>query len=179
MLGATRGEPIARTESGPNVQDSAGARTLRGSPRASRSLLRVRAGPGEDRSKLCGTGACGFGRRAEVRERRLGEIPAQGSRWRTLEGLSPREQPAARVLTTRQSPGTSGRVKAQKPRPSVPASRLDVGYNGGKNGTWVHPVRKRSGYRREGGSSVGRNPMSAAGAKQNRPGNGGRKPSRG
>jgi hypothetical protein len=67
-----------------------------------------------------------------------GRNPGSGTRRKTLRGQSPREQPAVGRLTPVRSPGTPGRVKAQKPRPVGPALRFGGGITDGKNGMWVH-----------------------------------------
>jgi len=58
----------------------------------------------------------------------------------------------------RWSPGTPGRVKAQKPRPVGPAHRLGEGITDGLNGMWVHRSRKRGRNLPRGESSEGQIP---------------------
>jgi hypothetical protein len=53
------------------------------------------------------------------------------------------------ALNPRQSPGTPGRVKAQKPRLVGPALRFGGGITDERNGTWVRPRRKAADTFRE------------------------------
>jgi hypothetical protein len=75
----------------------------------------------------------------------------QGPCRETLKGQSPGEHPAVGALITRRAPGTSGRVKAQEPRPSGPAISL--------SGETVYRMAKRyvgsSGRKRAGNLSGG------------------------
>jgi hypothetical protein len=109
-------------------------RTLRGLSCHLRSACRSEeAGAGGGRSIL--RGAAGRWPQGwqlvEARGRSSGESPDQVSRWTTLEGKNPREQPAIGELTPVRSSGTPGRVKAQKPRPVGPALCFGDGNTGG------------------------------------------------
>jgi len=84
-----------------------------------------------------------------------GRNPGSGCGWHALGGWSPREHPAVATLIMRRSPGTPGRVKAQKPRPVGPAHRLGEGITDGLNGMWVHRSRKRGRNLPRGESSEG------------------------
>jgi hypothetical protein len=76
---AARGEYIARDETFSKVQDRAGAKTLKGPPRAFRAVTRMeRTGTGEGRWKLWGAGGRAIRRQArKARERRSGEGPVK------------------------------------------------------------------------------------------------------
>jgi len=115
---------------------------------------------------------------ASVREE-AGRNPGRGFREWTLEGGNPREHPAAGVLIPRMA--ARGFRKGESPGAAVRGAgrSAQVGWqNLGRNGRWGH---------RRGNTAIpfGRrklrrvNPRSAAGAKQNRRGIEGSKPSRG
>jgi hypothetical protein len=115
--------------------------------------------PGRGRKKLRGAGRRSpqGGLRQSAWEE-LGQKPRQGPCWQTLEGRSPREQPAASALNLRRSRGTLGRAKAQKPRPVGPAHRLRRREHRQVKRYVGASARKRGGYLSRGESSEGRIP---------------------
>jgi hypothetical protein len=172
MRGTREVNQIARMGQCSNEWDRAGAETLEGwacpNPRG---LPWERTSRSKGRLKLRGAG-----RKPKARGRRSGEIPAKAF------AASPRRaKPKGAASGWRAKHAMAARdfreAKTQEPRPAEPASPL-AGYTGGRNGKWVLPsgnVRIPFGRRK-----LRRvNPKSAAGAKQNRQGIEGRKPSRG
>jgi len=116
-------------------------------------------------------------RTGKVRERRQGEIPAKVF-VEALERRNPGEHPAVGVLTTRsvardsrkgQNPGTAACRAGPCSGAGIPTGETVCGFFGSETGRIPSGRRK---LRRV-------NPKSAAGAKQNRHGTAGRKPSRG
>jgi hypothetical protein len=82
----------------------------------------------------------------------------RGDGERTLKGKSPREHPAVGGLTIRRSQGIPAGVKAQKPRPVGPASRLARDVYRREKRHVGSPGRKRTGYPAGGERSEGRIP---------------------
>jgi hypothetical protein len=83
------------------------------------------------------------------------------------------------ILIRSGSPGTSARVKTWKLRPVGPARCFGTREQRQEKQQAGASVSETARYLVEGESSEGRNPMSAAGMKQDRHGLAGRKPSRG
>jgi hypothetical protein len=123
-----------------HAQDRFGAGTLQGLFRPS-ARLAERGGRNEaEADRYSGAPAASVERRMprsawEEPERNL----RQGFFRDTLRGQNPREHPVVGALILHRSPGTLGRVKAQKPRPVGPAHRFGGGITGGRNGMWVLP----------------------------------------
>jgi hypothetical protein len=90
------------------------------------------------------------GARAKVRARPVPEDPGRAKPKGASSGR--RTNPAAVVRDSRQgeSPGAAARWAG-------PSASVD-GKTDGKNGMWVHRLRKRGGYLPEGESSEGRIP---------------------
>jgi hypothetical protein len=155
-----------------NEWDRAGAKTLEGWACLRSAACRGarRAGAKTDRDSEARA-------KAKARGRRLGEIlakvfvasPRRVNPKGAASGRCANHVPVARDSREGQNPGTAARRAGLV---------LRTGYTGGRNGRWVLPggnARIPSGRRK-----LRRvNPMSAAGAKQNRQGIEGRKPSGG
>jgi hypothetical protein len=181
-----RGEPIAQIAVVSNDEDF----EWRENPR--RVVRSCVAGPsgrgglselGADRDS--GAPCCGGKRYRRDRKRVRGE--GEGSRSRH-PAESPRRGKAqgsirfGAALNRGAVQGTLGRVKARKSRPVVPAGAASVALANRRVERQAGPPRgvMVSGTFREGKASKGvKNPRSAVGMKQGRPGVEGRKPSRG
>jgi hypothetical protein len=178
MRYASQGEHIARVAFarmngiGPVQEPS------KGCPLPLRSLLRRRRGRNEGRVILWGAAGAGFDPPEKARERRPGEILAK-----VFVAGPRREKPkgASSGWRAKHTLGRQGLLRGSKPRnrglpsrPCVSAQGIPVSETVGgcsRVETPRLPLERRR-LRRV-------NPMSAAGAKQNRQGLAGRKPSRG
>jgi hypothetical protein len=155
---------------------------------AAHSLRKDRARPGpietlrRKRVAICGIVhvAAPHVSRLQARERRPGREPSVkvpvGEPWK---GKAHGSIQRMAILIRSRSPGTSARVKTWKLRPVGPARCFGTREQRQEKQQAGASMSETARYLVEGESSEGRNPMSAAGMKQDRHGIAGTKPSRG
>jgi hypothetical protein len=172
MCAATQSEPIARMKRCSNEWDRSGAKTLRGWACLQSAVCRRnrQAGAKTDRDSEAQGNPKARGRRSgEILAKVFVANPERAKPKGAASGRYANHVCAVRDSRKGQNPGTAA-CRAG------PVFR--TGYTGGRNGKWVLPGGNvRIPFARRKLRRV--NPMSAAGAKQNRRGIEGRKPSRG
>jgi hypothetical protein len=181
-----RGEPIARIAVVSNGEDFEWRKNPKRVVRSCVCGLSGHGGLSElDVDRDSGAPCCGGKRYRRGRKRERGEC--EGSRSRRPADGPRREEAQGSIrfgaaLICSAVQGTLGRVKARKSRPVVPAGAASVAPANRRVERQAGPPRgvMVSGTFREGKASKGvKNPRSAVGMKQGRPGVEGRKPSRG